>query len=462
MGGLMNIVRWLNAIMLIALIWPGAGYSAELRRQPYLLAQHETGITIRWRTDGQVRKASQVRIGLSVNRLDNIFPAEATPSPDGDYIDWEAVVTGLKPSSFYFYGIEADYALIAGGDHRHFFRTAHPETSGEVLRFWCLGDSGANRPRPEADASPFGAGIIPHPVIVRNGFRQFNGNKLLDGILLLGDNAYELGTDREYQSALFNTYSDELTRTPLWPCVGNHDLDTAYEKVFKAKAKAIRDRFSESFPFYYSFKNGPAHFVVLDPWKSWLETTSSPDHKPWKKQLTWLKEDLEDNQSYWTILITHFPLYCDGNYNSDTDTVLVQLREMLIPVIDEYGVDMVLAGHDHTYQRSWLIHNHTGDSKSFDMESHRISSSDGVSEPMVKSTADGKGTVYIVSGNAGGTRPIGNFKHPAMIPLAPGSPNPNGQAVPGSLALEISKKSIQGFHVDYNGKVIDRFQLIKK
>ena len=68
------------------------------------------------------------------------------------------------------------------------------------------------------------------------------------------------------------------------------------------------------------------------------------------EQVDWLRETLENNPNRWTVVTFHHPMY-----NSTLGRDNPELREQWQPAFDEYGVDLVLQGHDHTYARSKLV-----------------------------------------------------------------------------------------------------------
>jgi 3',5'-cyclic AMP phosphodiesterase CpdA len=76
------------------------------------------------------------------------------------------------------------------------------------------------------------------------------------------------------------------------------------------------------------------HFVALDT------------EADYKTQMTWLDADLEANQQPWKVIYMHRPPYSSGDHGSDTG-----LRNQLAPVVKRHGVQLVLAGHDHDYER---------------------------------------------------------------------------------------------------------------
>ena len=88
---------------------------------------------------------------------------------------------------------------------------------------------------------------------------------------------------------------------------------------------------------FYSVDLANLHLVVLDPWKDWMQETCDVNHVPWQRQLAWLKKDLAATDQEWIVVLNHFPVYCDGNYQSDQEP-LKALRECVVPLLDQYGV----------------------------------------------------------------------------------------------------------------------------
>jgi hypothetical protein len=453
----MNATR--TVALMVALCAGGVAPAAELRRGPYLQVMRPDGVTIRWRTDATVRHTSFVRYGTSPDRLDKCVAASEPTTHFANCRDWQATVDGLEPDTVYYYALEADRAILCGADERHRFRTAPRAGAERRLRFWLLGDSGSNRPRADDLKAVLAATDVPDPVKVRNGFRKFNSGKPLDGIVLLGDNAYPFGTDEQYQAAFFNVYKDELVSVPLWPCTGNHDMDTAYKYLFTTNTDGRAGGVPSRNQLYYSADIGNLHLVVMDPWKEWMEETLDESHVGWKRQLAWLEKDLASTRRQWLWVVQHFPQYCDGNYNSDGNEPLVRLRERLVPLFDTFGVDLALSGHDHSYQRSHLLRGLTGKSDTLDRAKHFAFDGDGRTSPVTKVPGPNSGTLYVVAGCAGGTRPAGRFAHPAMVPFE-ANKGKRGLAVPSSLVIEIEGRTLRGWQVDTRGEVLDAFTLV--
>lgn len=69
-----------------------------------------------------------------------------------------------------------------------------------------------------------------------------------------------------------------------------------------------------------------------------------------RKQADWVEELLKDNPCKWTVMTFHHPVYSTSARRNHK-----VVRELLKPLIDKYGVDLVLTGHDHTYARGMIM-----------------------------------------------------------------------------------------------------------
>jgi hypothetical protein len=431
---------------------PPPGELADLRRGPFLQAQSSTRVSVRWRTGPGAEKCL-LRYGDSPESLKTIVHAVPVATPFPGVKDWQAVVEGLQPGQTCYYAIEADTALLAGFDDALYFRTAPPPGKARPLRFWVLGDCGTNRANTGAPGKSFAA---------RNGFRRFNKGKHLDGILLLGDNAYSHGTDFQYQNGLFAVYRDELQHTPMWPCLGNHEMSNDYFHIFTTPAEGECGGSASASPNYYSFDQANVHFVVLDLWKAPWRPADCPQRR-------WLIKDLAATRQDWTVVAFHFAPYCKGKYDSDKIDWLTDVRRKIVPVLEDHGVDLVLTGHDHTYQRSYLLDGHHGVSSTFDPARHTKAPGDGRDKPWIKNHGPHSGMVVVVSGTAGAEDGMprkpgtGNkLDHAAMVPLPDGQQGGRGVRRLGTFLLEVDGLKLCGTQVDDKSRVIDRFTLEKR
>jgi hypothetical protein len=161
----------------------------------------------------------------------------------------EVTVSGLLPNTRYYYSIGTGTTTLAGGDANHFFVTSPAAGDSKPTRVWVLGDSGT------ADANA---------AAVRDAYLSFTGTRHTDLWLMLGDNAYETGTDSEFQAAVFNMYPSMLRKSVLWPTLGNHDGATAnsatqtgpYYDIFTLPKQAEAGGVASGTEAYYSFDYG--------------------------------------------------------------------------------------------------------------------------------------------------------------------------------------------------------------
>ncbi len=163
-----------------------------------------------------------------------------------------------------------------------------------------------------------------------------------DFIITLGDNNYPDGSARHMDEAVGQFYHSyiypykgdygaggEVNR--FFPTMGNHDL-------ISENGQPYYDYFSlPGNERYYDFTWGPLHLFALDDIESEPDGVGASSN-----QAAWLKAGLEDSTSPWNIVYMHYPPYSSGQHGS-TDWARWPYAE--------WGADVVLAGHDHTYER---------------------------------------------------------------------------------------------------------------
>ncbi len=187
---------------------------------------------------------------------------------------------------------------------------------------------------------------------------------------------------------------------------------SVYYGIFDFPANGEGGGLASGTEHYYSFDYANIHFICLNSQES---NFSGP---PGSVMYQWLEEDLANTQQEWIIAFWHHPPYSKGSHDSDSlsdsSGRLVDMRENALPILEAGGVDLVLAGHSHSYERSFFINGHYTYSSSFDPGVHVVQAGSGREDgdgAYVKFGDDG--TVYIVAGSSG-TLGAGSMDHPVM------------------------------------------------
>jgi len=395
-----------------------------LYRGPYLQKGSEDSITVRWRTFPA--SDSRVWYGASPGSL-------TSTSSDASLVeDHELELTGLAADSTYYYAIGTSAGPIAGADADHFFVTHPPLGDPRPARYWVLGDSGTA----SSDAAA-----------VRDAYEAFTGPVHTDLWLMLGDNAYLLGLDEEYQFALFDFYPAMLRKSALWPARGNRDTSgPVFYGIFSLPTAAESGGVPSGTEAWFSFDHGRVHFICLD--------STASDRSIGGPMWTWLQSDLLATDQEWIIAFWHHPPYSKGGHDSDVAPAQIQMRENFGPLLESGGVDLVLSGHCHSYERSFLIDGHYGDSSTLapSMIKDDGDGRESGTGAYNKSPGPNRGTVYAVGGSSGGSNAISTL-HPAMF-IALG--------LPGSIVIDVSEGRLDVSFLSSLGVVEDQLTLLSE
>ncbi len=431
---------WL--FLLVSFCLSNALFAQKIIRGPYLQMGSSTGIVVRWRTD--VAVVSKLTYGNAPSqKIQSI-------SRDVPTTEHEVNITGLTPNTVYYYGIQVNGTTYEGDSY--YFKTAPPTGSKQKVRIWALGDAGDGSPNQRE---------------VRDAYlkRIQNDNRQTDAVLFLGDNAYAIGTDEEYQNNFFNIYQDHFFKNNvIWAIPGNHEYysgaqnrrEVAYFQIFSQPQNGESGGVPSGSEMNYSFDYGNVHVVALDSYgiehdKYRLYDTLSP-------QVEWLKKDLAANRLPWTIVMFHHPPYTKNSHDSDTEIELVRIRENLNPILERYKVDLVLSGHSHLYERSRPMRSHTGFAPTFNETAHLTSTSSGKYDNSPNSCAyikngGDEGVIYVVAGSSGRNNGLDGPAHPAM----PFKNFQNG----GSVVIEVEDNRLNFEWLCNDGIVRDQFTIFK-
>ncbi|MES2645580.1 MAG: metallophosphoesterase [Bacteroidota bacterium] len=420
--------------------------SPSLTRGPYLQMANETAVTLRWRTD----QASDSKI--SVGTAFGNYTASAVNATVAT--EHEIRIAGLIPDTKYYYSFGSTTQVLQAATS-NYFTTAPGANTTRKIRIAAYGDCGRN-------SNGFQSGTL-------SAYQNYVGSSPAEIMLLLGDNAYDNGTDLEYTSNFFNAYSGNILKNHVvFPSPGNHDYansssrqtdhNVPYYNIFNMPTAAECGGVASGTEAFYSYNWGNIHFLSLDSYG--YETGSTRLYDTLGPQATWVKNDLAANTSKWTVAYWHHPPYTMGSHNSDTETELVNMRQKFIGIMERYGVDMIICGHSHDYERSYLLKGYTGNEASFSVGTNAVSSSsgkyDGSANSCPYNVASGQvnhGTVYVVAGSAGADGGVqAGYPHNAL---------PFSVDDGGMLYLEVENNRLDAKFLRRDGTVADKFTILK-
>ncbi len=223
------------------------------------------------------------------------------------------------------------------------------------------------------------------------GLARAAAHRRFDALALLGDNVYPDGDPALVQQAVMDPFAPLLTSgvSPL-AVLGNHDVEAGHgDEIVRRLGMPAR---------WYAKALGSALFVALDSTQPYC-----------REQRAWLATTLAQARAEWVIVALHHPPYSAGWHGSEH-----RVRRAVVPLFRRFGVDLVLAGHEHDYQRS---------------------------KPLA-------GVTYVISGAATHLRPTGRARFTAA-----------SRSVHHFLDLRISTDRLELLAIDHRGDAFDGLAL---
>lgn len=425
----------------------GPPSGGNLEREPYLQLVTPTSVSVLWRSE--IATDSRVRYGTVQGSLGSSATNASVT------VDHAVNITGLSPNTRYYYDVGSTIALQGGGSAAHYFETAPVIGSTAPFRVWLVGDGGNGSST---------------QVNVMNAMLTAAGANPPDFALYLGDIAYNSGTDSEFTTNYFTPYENLLRNTAVWPTLGNHEAISVnttsqtgpYYQAFALPTGGQAGGVASGTEAYYSFDYGNVHFISLDSQDS-SRALGSP-------MLTWLASDIASTAQQWVVAFWHHPPYSHGTHNSDSagdsGGRMVEMRERVLPILEMGGVDLVLSGHSHNYERSFLIDGVYGFGSGPNFQTPNYATLAGSGR--IKDDGDGRisgdgaylkssgqnpneGAVYVVAGN-GGQGTGGSGLHPVMF---------FRELANGSCLMDVTGNMLSIQHVRIDGVITDNFQIVK-
>ena len=267
-----------------------------------------------------------------------------TSLTDGVAYDYNhVVVTGLEPNTTYYYTVEKNGVQTEVQEYK--------TGSFESVKILYVGDPqiGASKGQTQgSDTLKADSGAA--NTAARNDAFAWNRtleiasaqNPDLNFVISAGDQVNKTGQAKEEEYAGYLSAS-VLSGLPVATTIGNHDsLNPDYTYHFNNPNTTGYGKTEAGGDYYYSYGSGL--FIVLN----------TNNYNVAEHEKTIQEAVASDPDAAWRVVTIHQDIYGTGLDHSDTDGMI--LRTQLTPIFDEYDIDVVLQGHDHTYSRSKLLY----------------------------------------------------------------------------------------------------------
>lgn len=287
---------------------------------------------IMWQSDYAV-KEPVLEYRMEGKENGETVPVQAEKFTDGGKNTWiyRARISGLEPGQTYGYRIRDGKKATAWMSLKAF--------AGNTFKALVFPDSQS------ADYSAWKATAM--PAWQRNQDAQFFVN--------MGDQV-DNGQDASQWNAWFDVVEPMAEKIPMATTVGNHETYDLNWKVRRPEAymklfNLPQNGYAQYPNRFYSFTVGDVHFVVLDTVFSEMK-----DLEPNLEQdeIQWFRKDMEQNRQKWNIVVMHKdPLryaFNPATGRTGRDEGIEQEGKVWMPLFDEYGIDLVLSAHLHTYR----------------------------------------------------------------------------------------------------------------
>jgi len=296
-------------ILSFSFLFFASGKEYPISKGPYLQAPGSNTMTIMW--ESPVNLPAKVYYGtdsfqeLTLKGGKRCQSSLGTLLSSTNYYIYQATLKGLQPNTTYSYYVQIDDAK-SGVKRFHTF----PAKTDKV-GFIVYGDTRSN---PDIHKK------------IANHFKSFSPEFILHtGDLVSKGSRYQVW-DREF----FTPMSNVIDEIPLFPILGNHEekSDNYFNYFILPDNKN-----------YYAFESGPVFILALD-----YHYQKSSD-----AQYKFAQQALESSKAPWKIVMVHVPMFNLGGHFSGWG------HKYYLPLFHKTGVDLVIAGHSHIYERFYPI-----------------------------------------------------------------------------------------------------------
>ncbi len=191
-----------------------------------------------------------------------------------------------------------------------------------------------------------------------------------------GDQVETANNEDHYDSYLI----EELLNLPVATTIGNHDNTANYSEHFNVPNESTLGGSSAGGDYWYTY--GDALFMMIN-----AQNTSAAEHQEFMEAAIAANPDVN-----WTIAVFHQSVYSAASHSKTQ--VILDWREVMVPVIDELEIDIVLMGHDHSYTRTYQMYGNEV-AEELTETGEQVSGGKAV---------DPEGTLYVTANSASGSK----------------------------------------------------------
>lgn len=324
-----------DAKHLIPVFKKTAGKASQFTNITLNVGADQTQRNLVWYSDSSEPGKVQVALGSDMNGgafpvTHTVFRATAGNTSVPGFRNFKAAITGLMPDTEYVYrvGAENDWSEV------YRFTT---DGSGTSFSFLFAGDPQIGSSGNTAnDASGWN-------ITLDKAADWFPDTNLL---ISAGDQVELYNSEEQYSGFFEPAYLSSLT---LVPNIGNHDSrGVNYKEHFSVPNAAVNEGDTTAGGnYWFSYNN--VLFMSLN-----TNNLSTAQHRAFiQKAISEYRSQNDRANPVWKVVMIHHSVYSTGPYSTDKE--VLQRRNELPLVFKEFGIDVVLGGHDHVYARSLMM-----------------------------------------------------------------------------------------------------------
>ena len=329
-------------------------YSTNYENVSLTPGVNESQLNFAWYSKTAEIPKVKIGIGKEMSSAQE-FAGKQTPISDatlqgagltGAYYSNKVTVTGLKEKTQYY------YQVFQNGE----WKEAKPYKTGSASAFSFLyvGDPQIGACKNQTSNEGEKLTNADSNLAARND--AYNWNNILKNavedhsnvsfMVSAGDQVNYANNEREYAGYLG---AEALASLPVSTTIGNHDSGTEQYSLHYNnpntfgfdETRYTKGHTAAGSDYYYTYGN--TLFIVLD-----TNNYNAATHR------NVIKKAVEENKdAKWRVVMFHQDIYGSGLDHSDSDGMI--LRTALTPIMDEFDIDVVLQGHDHTYSRTYQL-----------------------------------------------------------------------------------------------------------